>query len=202
MQTGPKCNLSGDKLQLQRKLRIAKSSAVFFLITTDILGPDNAPYAIAQMGYVPGIILYVLFGVFAAICGYFLNICFVKTDSNNFPVRTFADLSARAISSKVRVFFALFQFIQMIMTVAQCVLGAASSVAQLLDTNLGRNTLCYTVNILVWSILGMIVGQIKTLARFSYLANLAVWITVAVCVMTMVGAAISGPNYQILLQLR
>lgn len=197
MQTEPKCNLSGNKLQLQRKLRIAKSSAVFFLITTDILGPYNAPYAIAQMGYVPGIILYVLFGVFAAICGYFLNICFVKTDSNNFPVRTFADLSARAISSKVRVFFALFQFIQMIMTVAQCVLGAASSVAQLLDTNLGRNTLCYTVNILVWSILGMIVGQIKTLARFSYLANLAVWITVAVCVMTMVGAATSGPNYQI-----
>lgn len=70
MQTEPKCNLSGDKLQLQRKLRIAKSSAVFFLITTDILGPYNAPYAIAQMGYVPGIILYVLFGVFAAICGY------------------------------------------------------------------------------------------------------------------------------------
>lgn len=197
MRTEPKCNLSEEKLQVQRKLRIAKSAAVFFLITTDILGPFNAPYAVAQMGYVPGVILYVLFGIFAAICGYFLNICFVKTDSNNFPIRTFADVSARAISGKVRVFFAIFQFIQMIMTVAQCVLGAASSLAQLLDTNLGRNTLCYTVNILVWSILGMIVGQIKTLARFSRISNLAVWITVAVCVMTMVGSATSGPNYQI-----
>lgn len=83
------------------------------------------------------------------------------------------------------------------MTVAQCTLGAASSVAQLLDTNLGRNTLCYKVNILAWSILGMIVVQIKTLTKFSYLANLAVWNTVAACVMKMVGAATSGLNYQI-----
>jgi hypothetical protein len=38
-----------------RSLRLASWSTVFYLITTDILGPFNAPYAIAQVGWVPGI---------------------------------------------------------------------------------------------------------------------------------------------------
>ena len=33
------------------------------LITTDILGPFNAPYAIANMGLVPGVLLYFFFGM-------------------------------------------------------------------------------------------------------------------------------------------
>jgi hypothetical protein len=34
------------------------------LITTDILGPFNAPFAIANLGMVPGVILYFFFGMF------------------------------------------------------------------------------------------------------------------------------------------
>ena len=37
-----------------RALRLASWAAVFYLITTDILGPFNAPYAISQVGWVPG----------------------------------------------------------------------------------------------------------------------------------------------------
>lgn len=32
------------------------------LITTDILGPFNAPFAIANLGLVPGVLLYFFFG--------------------------------------------------------------------------------------------------------------------------------------------
>lgn len=60
MYADPNSNLSPSKLDSQRMLRIAKAYSVFFLITTDILGPSNAPYAVAQMGWVPGVILYVL----------------------------------------------------------------------------------------------------------------------------------------------
>ena len=49
----------------RRVLRMAGWGAVFYLITCDILGPFSAPYAIAQIGLVPGITLYVLFGIFA-----------------------------------------------------------------------------------------------------------------------------------------
>lgn len=42
-------------------------------VTCDILGPFNAPYAIAQVGYVPGVTLYVLFGAMAGLTGVMLQ---------------------------------------------------------------------------------------------------------------------------------
>jgi hypothetical protein len=44
-----------ERENTSRALRLASWSTVFYLITTDILGPFNAPYAIAQVGLVPGI---------------------------------------------------------------------------------------------------------------------------------------------------
>lgn len=38
-----------DKLNARRALRMATASAVFFLITTDILGPNGAPYAMVSV---------------------------------------------------------------------------------------------------------------------------------------------------------
>ena len=46
-----------DKLEREnasRALRLASWASVFYLITTDILGPFNAPFAISQIGWVPG----------------------------------------------------------------------------------------------------------------------------------------------------
>ena len=43
-----------EREDTSRALRRASWSTVFYLITTDILGPFNAPYAIAQVGWVPG----------------------------------------------------------------------------------------------------------------------------------------------------
>jgi hypothetical protein len=48
-----------------RAVRTAGWSSVFFLITTDILGPFSVPWAFAQMGYGPGVALYTVFGGFA-----------------------------------------------------------------------------------------------------------------------------------------
>ncbi len=48
-----------------RALRTASWGAVFYLITTDVLGPFSTPWAFAQMGYGPGIALYTVFGAMA-----------------------------------------------------------------------------------------------------------------------------------------
>ncbi len=53
------------KLDERRALRIAGASSVFFLITTDILGPNAAPYAMSQTGFATGNILYLVMGVSA-----------------------------------------------------------------------------------------------------------------------------------------
>lgn len=64
-----------ERINARRALRVASWGAAFFLITvrcapmrcpmrcrltlqTDILGPFNAPYAIQQVGLVPGALLY------------------------------------------------------------------------------------------------------------------------------------------------
>ena len=43
-----------ERVNAARALRIASWASVFYLITTDILGPFNAPFAISQVGWVPG----------------------------------------------------------------------------------------------------------------------------------------------------
>ena len=55
-----KPDIQDDLLLAQRALRTASWASIFYLITTDILGPFNAPFAFSQVGYVPGVILYVV----------------------------------------------------------------------------------------------------------------------------------------------
>jgi hypothetical protein len=75
-----------EKVNARRMLRVAGWSTVFCkhfcspnffwirmliesclsdLITTDILGPFNAPFAISNLGLVPGVLLYFFFGTFS-----------------------------------------------------------------------------------------------------------------------------------------
>ena len=43
-----------ERINALRAMRTASWLSVFYLITTDILGPFNAPFAISQVGWVPG----------------------------------------------------------------------------------------------------------------------------------------------------
>jgi len=43
-----------ERMNALRALRVTSWISVFYLITTDILGPFNAPFAISQVGWVPG----------------------------------------------------------------------------------------------------------------------------------------------------
>lgn len=60
-----------------RALRTATAGAIFYLITTDILGPFGLPYAFATTGWGPGVALYTVFGVMAGFSGYLLWDCFM-----------------------------------------------------------------------------------------------------------------------------
>jgi hypothetical protein len=56
--------------QAQRAARTAGWAAIFYLISTDVLGPYSVPWAMAQMGYGPGISLYAVFGALAGYTGW------------------------------------------------------------------------------------------------------------------------------------
>lgn len=55
--------------------------------------------------------------------------------------------------------------------------------------------LCYAVCVLVWALCGFLFGQIRTLQKFGFLANFAIWINLLIMFITMGVAANSPPLY-------
>jgi amino acid transporter len=55
--------------------------------------------------------------------------------------------------------------------------------------------LCYVVCVIILVVTGMLLGQIRTLQKFSWLANIAVFMNVFIMILTMIVAAHSDPNY-------
>ena len=179
-----------SKENANRMLRIASWGSVFYLITTDILGPTSAPYAIAQLGYVPGALLYFLFGIAAAYCGFLLWNQFLLLDSIKYPLRNYGDVVGRIYGRGVRYSIDFFQSVQLFCNVAVIILGNGQGLSQI-----AKGKGCYTILIFVWAIAGAIVGQIKSLAKFGFLANAAIWMNVFVIIATMACVSKWGPNY-------
>ncbi|KAH7925976.1 hypothetical protein BV22DRAFT_1033370 [Leucogyrophana mollusca] len=171
-------------------LRTATWGSVFYLITTDILGPYSAPYAFAQVGYGPGVACFFVFGIMAAYGGLLLWWMFLKLDSDKYPVRTFGDLGYRIYGHWFRHVVNILQTIQLIFNVGIIILGNGQGLSQM-----AKFRLCFSVCNVVWTLGGMILGQIRTLQKFGHLANLAIWMNVLVLIMTMGSVAHMAPNY-------
>ncbi|GAA5957433.1 hypothetical protein JCM8115_006988 [Rhodotorula mucilaginosa] len=176
----------------RRALRVAGWATIFYLITTDILGPFNAPYAIASMGLGPGIALYVIFGIVAFITGCMLNNQFLHLDSIRYPVRTFGDLGGRLFGTWMRHLCSFLQAIQLILNVGLIQLSNGQGVAQIAA---GHGGICFSVAVAIWCWLGIIVGQIRTLRGLGLFANAAVWINLLIIILSMAFIAHSPPNY-------
>ena len=101
------------KVQAWRALRQSSWPGAFYLCTTHILGPFNAPYAFRQNGCVPGCLLYVLMGGAAFYCGGLLWWLYVKLDSDRFPVKSYSDITERVAGKPLRLFVTWLVFIHM-----------------------------------------------------------------------------------------
>ena len=75
-----------ERENASRALRLASWASVFYLITTDILGPFNAPFAISQTGWVPGTMSRLFL-----IC-WFISSLFLQASSSTSSVRDFTVL--------------------------------------------------------------------------------------------------------------
>ncbi|RHZ64921.1 putative amino acid transporter [Aspergillus thermomutatus] len=173
-----------------RALRTATRGAIFYLITTDILGPFGLGYAFATMGWGPGIALYTVFGGLAAYSGYLLWEAFMGLDSYQFPLRSFGDLGFRLYGRWMRYLFNVLQSIQLLLNVGLIVISNGEALYQV-----SKGKLCFIICCLVWALLGFFVGQIRTLQKFGWLANSAVWLNLICMFITMGGAANAPPNY-------
>ncbi|KAH6711122.1 transmembrane amino acid transporter protein-domain-containing protein [Leptodontidium sp. 2 PMI_412] len=173
-----------------RAVRTAGWSSVFYLITTDILGPFSVPWAFAQMGYGPGVALYTVFGGFAMYSGFQLWKIFMYMDSDRYPMKSYADAFFRVYGRWARHGVNILQAIQLLFTVSILILSNGQSISQI-----SKGNLCFIVCLIIFMAAGIVVGQIRTLQRFSWLANFAIWINLLILFIVMGVAANSAPNF-------
>ncbi|KAF9358195.1 hypothetical protein BGX26_002262 [Mortierella sp. AD094] len=191
-------NMSPHQVELsnaRRALRQAGWAAIFFLITTDILGPFNAPIAISQLGYVPGTILYTFLGALAFYCGILLWRLFVHLDSDEYPCKTYSDICERIFGRAARHVCTVLQSLQLIVNVGVICLGNGQSLAQIVAGSDGTGHMCFTVTVVIWAAVGMALGQIRTLKNFTYLSYAAVVVNMVMIATSMAFIAYLPPNY-------
>ncbi|KAF7886288.1 hypothetical protein EAF00_010391 [Botryotinia globosa] len=191
MSHGDRSTITNDEwTNASRALRTATWSSVFYLITTDILGPFGVPFALGTLGWGPGIALYTVFGGLAVYGGFLLYYMFLGLDSHQYPLRTYGDIAFRVYGAPVRHAVNILQSIQLLFNVGVIVVGNGQALSQV-----SKFKLCYAVCCLVFALAGFFLGQVRTLQKFGWLANAAIWMNVFIIVCSMVVISHSAPNY-------
>ncbi|PWY86643.1 hypothetical protein BO70DRAFT_333027 [Aspergillus heteromorphus CBS 117.55] len=182
--------------QAQRAGRTATWGSIFYLITTDILGPSSVPWAISQMGYGPGFALYTVFGLMAYYSGMQLWKIFIGMDSTRYPMRNYGDVAFRIFGTPARIVVNVLQSFQFFINLALLIESSGQSLAQMAAGADGSGFLCFVVAEVIFMLVGFVLGQIRTLQRLSWLSNLAIWLNVIVIIMTMAVVYQYPPNYK------
>lgn len=127
------------------------------------------------MGYGPGVALYTVFGGFAMYSGFQLWKMFLSLDSDRYPMKSYADAFFRVYGRWARHVVNILLVIQLLFTVSILILSNGQSISQI-----SKGNLCFIVCLIIFMAAGMLVGQIRTLQRFSWLANFAIWINLMI----------------------
>ena len=115
---------------------------------------------------------------------------FLQLDSDRYPMSNYSDIAFRIYGPFARHIVNVLQSVQLFCLVGVIIIGNGQGLYQI------NCNICYVVCCVIWSVLGMFLGQIRTLQRFGWIANFAVWINVIVMVLTMVVVTHSEPNYE------
>jgi hypothetical protein len=120
-----------------RAVRITSWVSTFYLLMAGIFGPPGIPYAISQLGWVPGVIIcfstIVLFlsnvdltaflcaravAVFACYGGLLLWALFLKLDSLRYPIKMYGGVAERIFGKAAGHFCTFLQTLQLIVLVS------------------------------------------------------------------------------------
>jgi hypothetical protein len=84
----------------------------------------------------------------------------------------------------------ILQSIQLVFNVGIIIISNGQALSQISSFKL-----CYAVCCIVWAIAGFVIGQVRTLKNYGWLANCAIWLNVLIMIFTMAVVAHSGVNY-------
>lgn len=176
---------------------------IFYLITTDILGPFSVPWAMSQLGYGPGFVLYTIFGILCFYSGSQLWKQFLGLDSEKYPVKSYGDLAFRIYGRWARHGVNILQSLQFFLNVTLLIVGSGQAIVQLAAGSSGTGKFCCKFKIstspfivvpcssktviaaeIIFAAAGFILGQVRTLQKYSHIANIAIWMNLFVIFMT------------------
>ncbi|KAI1146193.1 transmembrane amino acid transporter protein-domain-containing protein [Nemania diffusa] len=175
-----------------RAFRTASWGAIFYLITTDILGPFAVPFAIGTLGYGPGVGIFTAFGIISVYSGYLLWRVFMGVDSHEFPARNYGDLAFRAWGTTGRHIVNVLQALALLLILGQVTILFGQNISEI-----SKYRLCYIICPLIFVIVGFFLTQIRTLRSFGWLANFGFWLNILAIFVSMGATAHNPPNYSI-----
>ena len=176
--------------EASKEFRTATALTVFFIITTDILGPANAPFAFSQLGYVPGAFLYTGLGFVAGYTGWILWKLYLTLNTAEDPLRNFCGLALKIFGKEAYKATNFLQSLQLLFNVALIILGNAQGMSQIV-----KGQVCFSALGIIWMVIGIAIGQIKQLSGLTSLSNFAIWMNMSVIFITMGVVANTAPNY-------
>ncbi|KAJ1026609.1 hypothetical protein NDA13_003986 [Ustilago tritici] len=176
-----------------RAIKTASWVGIFYLITTDILGPYGAPYAMSQNGWVTGNVMYIVMGFCAWWCGIILWKLFLQLDSARYPVKTYGDLGERIVGHLMRWTFNALQTLQLIINVGLICLTNGQALSQVISGAPGNDNLCFSVCVVLFSLIGMAFAQVQTFRGLGFAASTAVYQNIAIVIISMAAIIKYGP---------
>jgi hypothetical protein len=93
---------------------------------------------------------------------------FLHLDSDRYPLKTYGDVAYRVFGPWARHGINVLQSLQILFIVSGVVLSSGQGISQI-----SKNRICYILCIFIFAAVGMFVGQVRTLRRVRWLANLA-----------------------------
>ncbi|KAK7931824.1 hypothetical protein PG985_002536 [Apiospora marii] len=179
-----------------RAVRTAGRGGAFYLIATDVLGPSQTPWSFSQLGYGPGFALYTVFGILSGYSGIILWRLFLQLDSDRYPMRNFADIFYRVFGPGMRHFVNIAQAIQLIAVLGFLILLNGQGISQMAYGPDGSYPgICFVACLVIFTVAGFVIGQVRSLQKYSWLANVSVLLNLLVVFIVMGVAANYAPNY-------
>ncbi|EXJ75427.1 uncharacterized protein A1O5_02123 [Cladophialophora psammophila CBS 110553] len=175
-----------------RAFRTASWGAVFYLITTDILGPFAVPFAIGTLGFGPGCGIFTAFGIVSVYSGYLIWRIFMGVDSHEFPARNYGDLAFRAWGTIARHVVNVLQAIALLLLLGQVTILFGQNISEM-----SKYRICYIVCPLIFVIIGFFLTQIRTLRNYGWIANFGFWLNILAIFVSMGATAHNPPNFAI-----
>lgn len=105
-------------------------------------------------------------------------------------MKTYGDIAFRVYGPFVRHLVNILQSIQLLCNVGAIIISNGQALSQV-----SKFKLCYAICCFVWAVAGFFLGQIRTLQKYGWVANAAIWMNVLIMFITMGVVAHSPPNY-------